>query len=278
MTTKENESNGWIKVYRQLSDKNWWKKERFTRGQAWIDILLSVNYEDKTIILNDIEYLVPKGSFVTSQQKLADKWKWGIASVSRFLNFLKKAEQCLEYKTEHSQTHIFVLNWKKYQNEVLNLESNLERKAEKQWKGSGKVVETNKEYKERKESKEVYKTENAKRFLDLYNSIKGTSYSSTVAIESNLEYWLKRHSFDDIKQAIENSLAHKFWKDALSPEKLLRQKGTNGEPCDRIDELKNYTNDKKPLDQSQIISFRQGLVTLQFLKDKGYDTRSLEQN
>jgi len=109
------EHKGYIKLYRQIQDKKWWRKGKFTWGQAWVDMLLEASHKDTGLIVDYKQYDVPIGSFVTSQRKLAKKWRWSISTVNAFLNFLQKTEQQIRYKTEHSFTHIYILNWKKYQ-------------------------------------------------------------------------------------------------------------------------------------------------------------------
>ena len=106
---------GYIKLYRQIQDKKWWRKQRFSWALAWIDLLLKASHQDTGIILNNKEYKVPAGSFITSQRKLAKEWRWAIATVNCFLSFLQKTEHSISYKTEHSFTHIFILNWDKFQ-------------------------------------------------------------------------------------------------------------------------------------------------------------------
>jgi|GEM_PF-3662389 len=143
---------GYIKLYRKIKGKKWWRKQRFTWGQAWIDLLLRASHKNTGIILNNQEYKVPKGSFITSQRKLAKHWKWGIARVNRFLQFLQKTEHSIELKTEHPSgqkaehlfSHIFILNWDKFQTKTEQLQEkkrNTKRNAK------------------RKQNKNVYKQE-----------------------------------------------------------------------------------------------------------------------
>jgi len=143
--------NGWIKIHRKISEKPFWRKGRFSWGQAVIDLFLQAYIQDTHIILNDIDYLIPAGSFVTSQRKLAERWKWGIARVNFFLSYLQKTERLIKYKTEHNFTHIYIVNWDKYQKRQDETEQETEHKAEQERNKSGTRAETKKEYKEDKE-------------------------------------------------------------------------------------------------------------------------------
>jgi len=35
---------GWIRLYRKMQDNPLWTSEPFTRGQAWIDLLMIAGY------------------------------------------------------------------------------------------------------------------------------------------------------------------------------------------------------------------------------------------
>lgn len=114
----------------------------------------------------------------------------------------------------------------------------------------------------------------SKKLLVIFNSIKGTKYTSYESISKNLSYWLTKHSFEDIEQAIKNSNYHKFWKEALTPEKLLRRTGANGEACDRIDELLNFSFEKKlkDLEPKHVEDLRLHPERLYVYQNLGYDT------
>jgi hypothetical protein len=37
---------GYIKLWRRLKDSDLWLKEKFTRGQAWVDLLMLANHRE----------------------------------------------------------------------------------------------------------------------------------------------------------------------------------------------------------------------------------------
>lgn len=124
---------------------------------------------------------------------------------------------------------------------------------------SGKVVQT--EFKQSSNINHKPKTinkkpstnpirEQAEKFLENYNKAHNTNYSSTKAIEPNLQYWLESYTFEQIKDAVYKSKYHPFWKDKISPAVLLRQKNPNGENVDRIAEMLNYEFNSKPKHKS----------------------------
>ena len=87
-----NKDKGWIKLSRGLLESAVWSSpEPFTLRDAWIDILLMVNFEDKEIITRHGDVIkVPRGSTFTSIQHLADRWHWSPNKVRRQTEKLKK--------------------------------------------------------------------------------------------------------------------------------------------------------------------------------------------
>lgn len=92
----------------------WNDAEPFDRRSAWIDLLLSVNYEQKTLVFNDNVITVEPGQTITSIRKLADRWKWNKNKVSRFLDRLE-LDKMIERKSDQNCTLITICNYRKYQ-------------------------------------------------------------------------------------------------------------------------------------------------------------------
>lgn len=109
---------GYIKLYRQLQDCWIWRDEedpeRFTRAQAWIDLLLYANHREKKIRYDDGFKMIKRGQFLTSKRKLAERWMWNRRTVDKFLNLLAKDEMIsLECTAKH--TLITIVNYDIYQ-------------------------------------------------------------------------------------------------------------------------------------------------------------------
>lgn len=87
-----NKDKGWIKLSRGLLESAVWSSpEPFTLRDAWIDILLMVNFEDKEIMTRHGDVIkVPRGATFTSIQHLADRWHWSPNKVRRQTEKLKK--------------------------------------------------------------------------------------------------------------------------------------------------------------------------------------------
>ncbi|NLX87272.1 MAG: hypothetical protein GXY97_09030 [Clostridiales bacterium] len=107
--------NGWISIHRKIY-QNWtWQDKPFSKGQAWIDILLMVNHEDGEAHFRDSVYYVKRGQRITSELQLAERWGWSRNKVRRFLNDLKMAQQ-IDIQKDKRKTIITVVNYDYYQN------------------------------------------------------------------------------------------------------------------------------------------------------------------
>ena len=105
---------GWISVHRQIQEHWLWADKPFSKGQAWIDMLMLANHEDKQILLGKEVVTVKTGSFVTSEVKLADRWGWSRHKVRDFLDILK-TEKMINKVSDRQRTTIFVDNYAEYQ-------------------------------------------------------------------------------------------------------------------------------------------------------------------
>lgn len=131
---------GWIKLYRQACDSELYFSERFTRMQAWIDLLLLATHKQQTVFLRGVEVHLLPGELCYSQLSLAKRWKWNFKTVKNFLSSLEKREM-LETRTNNVTTVISIRNWSKYQgNGEQNGDQNGEQKETR--------TETNKNVKE----------------------------------------------------------------------------------------------------------------------------------
>jgi uncharacterized phage protein (TIGR02220 family) len=113
---------GWFKLYRSVLEHRHYRKKRvFNEYEAWLDILLLANYTDKTIDIEGQQVLVKRGTFLTSQKKLADRWDWDKRKV---VSFLKDSELHKEITvlTEKRWTVVTVLNYEKYQQKNVEIE------------------------------------------------------------------------------------------------------------------------------------------------------------
>jgi DNA replication protein DnaD len=108
-------NQGWISVHRQIRDcELLWGDKPFSRGQAWIDLLLLANHEDKRMIFDGSVIEVKRGQRVTSYRTLCEAWGWSNTKVANFLEMLE-AEQMIEKQSDTKKTLITIVNYDKFQ-------------------------------------------------------------------------------------------------------------------------------------------------------------------
>ena len=105
---------GWIKLHRQLQECPIWYGERFSKGQAWVDLLLLANHRDKKIIFNGEMITIQRGQYLTSTVKLAEKWGWNRKTVSSYLNMLQK-ENMITKVSDNTRTLVTIENYDNFQ-------------------------------------------------------------------------------------------------------------------------------------------------------------------
>jgi hypothetical protein len=104
-----------VSVSRKLTEHWLWEDRPFTRGQAWIDLILLVNHEDNEFLHGNQITIVKRGSRITSIKKLADRWGWSRKKVFDFLNVLEK-EQMLVKNSNTKETLVTIVKYEDYQN------------------------------------------------------------------------------------------------------------------------------------------------------------------
>jgi len=117
-------AEGWVKIYRNIQEHWLWNCEPFSRGQAWIDLLLMANHKENKVMINGNLITVKTGERVTSIRKLSERWKWSTCKVKHFLKQLE-SDKMIECLSDTSKTVIKIVNYEKYQenNTPLSLEN-----------------------------------------------------------------------------------------------------------------------------------------------------------
>jgi len=112
---------GWVSIHRSLCNHSIWLAEPFTKGQAWVDLILLANHEEGYIRKRGIKIIVKRGQVGWSQRSLADRWKWSRGKVERFLKDLMIDDQ-IEPQNGPQKNNITSLitikNYDQYQEDV----------------------------------------------------------------------------------------------------------------------------------------------------------------
>ena len=108
---------GFIKLYRGLQNNPLWTSEPFTKGQAWVDLLLSAAYKDSFFMVHGVKVEVKRGQVGMSQLTMSKRWRWSRNKVRRFLDALEH-EQMLEQQTNQLTTVVSICNYEEFQSQT----------------------------------------------------------------------------------------------------------------------------------------------------------------
>lgn len=106
--------DGWIKLYRKITENPLYFSEAFTRLQAWIDLLIIANHDESYIYVRGNKVEIKRGQVGKAQDTLADRWKWSRGKVDRFLKELEKSGQIVRQKNS-VMFLISIVNYEVYQ-------------------------------------------------------------------------------------------------------------------------------------------------------------------
>lgn len=95
---------GWVPVKRQIQDHWLWKDTPFSQGQAWIDLIMLANYEDKKMPYKGKIITCERGTVNLSISYLANRWGWSRDKTRRFLKLLESDGMVTVNATTHRTT------------------------------------------------------------------------------------------------------------------------------------------------------------------------------
>jgi hypothetical protein len=107
--------SGWIKLHRSIQN-NWLftEKRKFSKLEAWIDIILTCNHSDNKVMIKGKLYDVKRGQSILSLDSWSKRWDWDKSSVRRFFGTLQK-EAMIVYTSDNITTHLTVCKYEDYQ-------------------------------------------------------------------------------------------------------------------------------------------------------------------
>lgn len=107
-------NHGWFSIRRSLLSSPLWLSERFTRAQAWIDLIGLANHSEGFIRVRESRVPILRGQLGWSQVTLASRWDWSRNRVRSFLNELEE-EGKIEQQNNSLTTIISIVNYDHYQ-------------------------------------------------------------------------------------------------------------------------------------------------------------------
>jgi len=109
-------AEGWIKLYRNILSHWAWEEKPFSRGQAWIDLILFANHAPRKISVDGHPVVVERGENYTSELFLSTRWGWSRKKVHQFLDRLVMDEM-LAVKRHSKGTVLNIVNYNVWQDD-----------------------------------------------------------------------------------------------------------------------------------------------------------------
>ncbi len=184
---------GFISLYRDIKEHWIWEPERpRTKLEAWIDLLMLVNFSEGThVVGNEIKPVLPGSQYITIRQ-LSKRWKWSITKVTGFLNLLKSDGMILLENNAKKKTLLTVVNWELYQ-----VDKDRKKTEKRQRKDREKTLNNN----ENNENKEIniYSI-----LLNIWNEQKIITHQEVnEEVQKAIDEAVKKHTKEKVIEAIQ---------------------------------------------------------------------------
>ena len=119
------DNRGWIKIDRNIQSSWLWQEP--VRLKWWLDILITVNFEPKKVIIGSKEFTCERGQSMLSLSGWAKRWGVGKSVANNFLKSLEK-RNAIRYANETVTIRITVCNYDSYQMNQNDIETETKRK------------------------------------------------------------------------------------------------------------------------------------------------------
>lgn len=178
-------SEGWIKLHRKLFDNSLWLSEKFTRAQAWVDMIGMANHKDGYYFKRNIRIDVKRGQIARGLDYFVKRWQWSRGKVDRFFLMLEADKQVVRQKTNVISL-ISIVNYEEYQ-EGSTANENASSKA-----NGTQTVKQTETYKNEKNEKNEEEREDSKIPSEEYELKKETE----LDFNEKLELFRKAYGHD----------------------------------------------------------------------------------
>lgn len=110
----EKESKGFIKLERSIFEH--WIFQYAEKFKAFVDLIQLARWKDEKLIIGNKLITIPRGSYYTSELKLAERWGWSRNKTRDFLKLLE-SEKMITKKGTSKGTTLTITNYEFYQGE-----------------------------------------------------------------------------------------------------------------------------------------------------------------
>ena len=162
--TNENYTTGFIRMYRSVANKGWYKKSEYVH--LWVHLLTKATREPFEAMFDGKNILLKPGQFITGRKALEMETGINESKIERILTFFSKNEQQIEQQKSTKNRLISIMNWHLYQY-VEKGEQRFEQQVNNKRTTSEQQVNTNNKL-DNIDKKDIYAV-----FLELFNQHSG---------------------------------------------------------------------------------------------------------
>ncbi|MDU4477660.1 DnaA N-terminal domain-containing protein [Clostridium sp.] len=110
----EKESKGFIKLERSIFEH--WIFQDAEKFKAFVDLIQLARWKGEKLLIGNKLITIPRGSYYTSELKLAERWGWSRNKTRDFLKLLE-SEKMITKKGTSKGTTLTITNYEFYQGE-----------------------------------------------------------------------------------------------------------------------------------------------------------------
>lgn len=242
---------GWISLHRKITEHPFYQEKRkFSKFEAWIDLLLLANHKDNKVLFGNEIIEVERGSFITSKRKLMERWGWSNTKVETYLNLLVTQGMIVQ-KSDTKKTVITIVNYDFYQGDSNKKRHETDAKTPRNRTNNNdnNVNNENKNKISRKSAQRIYEDDSDEMILVNY-FIEQIRKNDPKFKEPNKQTWadtfrllMNKDERDkrEIAKLIKWVQQNEFWKsNVLSPTSLRKNYST------LIIQMNTQTNKQQP--------------------------------
>ncbi len=252
-------NKGWISINRKIQSHWLWEEKReFSKLEAWLDILLTVNHSEQKVMIKNTLFTVKRGDSIKSLETWGSRWNWNKSKVRRFLKLLE-SDSMIVTKNESKTTRLTVCKYDSYQ-DTRNVDETIMK--QKRNTDETQMTPNNNDNNNNNENNDKQIIES----FDLFWS----KYPNKVNKKDTKAKFLKlpQKDIDKIMSTIDNFISYKPFKDYNHPhpKTYLNQKRWNDEiETETKKGVENPNNEKIITFKTNANPSRQQMVESRFL-------------
>lgn len=239
---------GFIKLDRSIFEH--WIFQDAEKFRAFVDLIQLARWKEEKLLIGNELVIIPRGSYYTSELKLAERWGWSRKKTREFLKLLE-TEEMITKKGTTKGTMLTIENYRFYQDEGTTKDTSKEQQknSEGYIKGTSKGHQKNNEgytKEEIKEVKEIKEGEERKEGKENTTVLPSISFPTprhkfiyeTVS-ENSYKTWFENSTIEESEAEIVITAANKFSKDIIESKFLEMLKILTGKKITVKEDLLN---------------------------------------